>query len=543
MASFDDLIEDYLDEHWALHPVSATTAGVEGHDHTLGDHSADAHEARARRDDAWLDRLRALPDADLTDDERIDRDLLISHHRGNQILHDWQGWRRSADSYAGAGLSGVFGLFLRRFHDDAALTDAAVSRISEIPAVLDAGRVNLDPSLADPALVRRAVGQCRAAVAYLRDTVPGEVADPALQDRLASAGAPAAEAYEAFGAFLTELADRASGSFGIGEHRYSSLLLDREALGFDARALRERGAAAYDDVDAEMRDLAGRIDPSSGGDWVSVLHDLKADHAADVEGMRAEYEALCTEARAFLVANDLVTFPEGERCEVVPSPPFQRPMLAVASYIAPPAFRASTLGRFNVPYPADDATAEQIEDRLRDNSRAQSPSITVHEAYPGHHWHLATVATRSRPIRRVITTPYFSEGWGLYAEKMMDEQGFFTDPAARLGFLQARLFRAARIVVDVSLHIGEMDREGAERHMVTQAGMEESVARAEVLRYTAWPTQAASYLTGCLVIEDLRAEYLADPAHTLKGFHDSLAASGAMPLGLARRAIGLPDRH
>ena len=289
-----------------------------------------------------------------------------------------------------------------------------------------------------------------------------------------------------------------------------------------------------------MRELARTIDPDSRGDWAGVLQRLKGNHAADPEGMRAEYEALCTEARQFLVDHDLVTFPDGEECEVVPSPPFQRPVLAVASYIQPPAFRESLRGRFNVPYPPDDASADQIDERLRDNSRVLAPSITVHEAYPGHHWHFAVLSHGARPIRRVLTTPYFVEGWGLYAEKMMDEQGFFEDPGARLGFLQARIFRAARIVVDTSLHLGEMDRDEATRTMMDKAAMEESVARAEVLRYTAWPTQAASYLTGCLVLEDLRADYLAaDPANTLKGFHDAVATSGAMPLGLARRALGL----
>lgn len=540
MTDLDAIIDEYLDEYWHLHPVSASAAGVGGHDGDLGDFSSQSFENRARRDDAWLERMGELADADLTDDEAIDRDLIVSAHRGNQLLHDWEGWRRNADLYAGAGLNGVFSLFLRRFGAEPELAAAALSRMEQIPGVLDHGKTNLEPSLTEPALLRRSVGQCRAGAAYFRDVVPTEVDDAGLRAQLSEAGEVVTSAYEDFGAFLDELADRASGSYAIGEPRYSALLQEREALEFDAAALRDRGQAVYDDLDAEMRELARQIDPSSDGDWATVLGRLKGDHADDAEGMRAEYAALCDEARSFLVEHDLVTLPDGEECEVVPSPPFQRPMLAVASYIQPPAFGTSLKGRFNVPFPADDATDEQVRDRLRDNSRVLAPSITVHEAYPGHHWHFAVLSHAARPIRRVLTTPYFVEGWGLYAEKMMDEQGFFTDPGARLGYLQARIFRAARIVVDTSLHLGEMDREEATTTMMRRSAMEESVARAEVLRYTAWPTQAASYLTGSLVIEELRDEYLgADDGHSLKGFHDRIAASGGMPLGLARRALGL----
>ena len=145
--------------------------------------------------------------------------------------------------------------------------------------------------------------------------------------------------------------------------------------------------------------------------------------------------------------------------------------------------------------------------------------------------------TVARPVRRVFTTSYFTEGWALYAERMMREQGFFTDPRHDLCHLDARIFRAARIVVDTSLHIGDMTFEEAVEFMRTKASLTEPTARAEVARYCAWPTQAASYLTGSLEIEGIRDRWLGERRGGLREFHDRLAGSGALPPALAEQAL------
>jgi uncharacterized protein (DUF885 family) len=148
----------------------------------------------------------------------------------------------------------------------------------------------------------------------------------------------------------------------------------------------------------------------------------------------------------------------------------------------------------------------------------------------------------------VLTTPYFSEGWGLYAERVMRERGFFTEPIHELYHLEATIFRAARIVVDTSLHMGEMSFDEAVTFMTTKIPMPEPTARAEVGRYCSWPTQASAYLTGCLEILAIRDRWLAArgvsyaspaqiPVAELREFHDRLCASGKLPLGLAERAL------
>ena len=172
--------------------------------------------------------------------------------------------------------------------------------------------------------------------------------------------------------------------------------------------------------------------------------------------MLETYAEWTARARAFLAETGLVTLPPGETCDVVPSPVFQRPILGVASYIAPPAFSDRWKGHFFVPFAPDGASEAEIQARLSNNSYGSIPTTSVHEAYPGHHWHLVMRKGNPSDVRKVYSTPYFSEGWALYAERVMRERGFFEDPIHELHHLNATLFRAARIIVDTSLHLGEM---------------------------------------------------------------------------------------
>ena len=119
----------------------------------------------------------------------------------------------------------------------------------------------------------------------------------------------------------------------------------------------------------------------------------------------------------------------------------------------------------------------------------------------------------------------------------MRRKGFFTDPRHELCQVDARLFRAARIVVDTSLHMGEMTVEEAVTFMSTKASLSEPTARAEVGRYCTWPTQASSYLTGALEIDRIHDLWMAQSRGSLREFHDTIAGSGMLPIALAERAV------
>ncbi len=533
------LVDSHLSERYEDSPTFASGLGLTQYDEKLDDLSAAAFARRRESDREWLRRFQAVPAEGLTADEHVDRDALVSSIRGREIHEPLREWQRQPGTYLGPGLQGIFTLFLHRLRPERDLAEAARSRLEQVPRNLSDGIANLDWTLVPRVYCERAIGQAKAAVRYARELVPAGVSDAPLRERLAAAGAVAAKAFEEYAAFLQANKDKATGNYAVGEEIYTALLREKELLPLGARELRERGREQHALLSAEANRIAKEIDGSD--DWRITCERLNAVHAPTPDRMRAEYAEWTERARSFLRDTGLVTLPPGERCSVEPSPHFQRPVLAVASYNAPPAFSESLHGHFFVPYPPDGTTEPEIQKRLEGNCSANIPTTAVHEAYPGHHWHLVMRHGNPRPVRKVLATSYFSEGWALYAERMMREQGFFTDPRHLLFQYEATLFRAARIVVDTSLHLGEMTFDEAVEFMVKNGNLTPPNARAEVGRYCSWPTQASSYLTGMLEIVDIRTRWLAKRGASdraaLRAFHDAITTSGSLPTALAERAI------
>ncbi|HET6810958.1 MAG TPA: DUF885 domain-containing protein [Acidimicrobiales bacterium] len=531
-AELGSLIEAWLAEEMQESPTRASALGVEGHDDELGDFGEEAFARRAASARRWAERLRSVDGRALGRERAVDRDLVLSALAGRIVMEDWEAWRRDPGLYLDPCLGGVHVLFVHRLRPTAELAAAAVSRLRQVPAVLGAAGRQLDPALMHEVIRDRAVGQCGAAARYVRELLPAEVPPGPGRAAVAEAGAVAAGAFEELAARLTAM--QPTGSYAIGEERYSALLRDRELLSYGASGLRDRGQAAWDEVDGRMTEVARRLGYE---DWSEALAAVNSRHPDTPEEMLRGYTAMTERCRAFLVERDLVTMPEGEAVSVEPSPPHQRPVLAVASYLAPPPFRPGGRGHFFVPFPPEGLPAEQIRQRLATNSYAGMATISAHEAYPGHHWHLVWSQEHAPPVRSVVRTPYFIEGWALFAELIMAEAGFFSDDAEMLCHLDARVFRAARIVVDTALHCGDMSFEQALEHMVGHTGLTEATARAEVTRYCAWPTQAASYLTGAIELERMRDRYVAEGRGDARRFNDVVAATGSLPLGLAERCV------
>jgi hypothetical protein len=503
----------------------------------------------------------------LSEDDRVDAALLASHLAGEMVMSEWQSWRRDPDVYLDPCLWGISTLFSQRLRPEAELVGAAVSRLKQVAGVLDHAWSQLDPELASPIVLERAVAAARGGVEFFTDSLPAAIASPKLRELVVGPAEEASAALRRFADRLSELASGASGSFAIGEERYSALLERRELLSLDAGQLHALGQRAWAELDAEMTELAVRVvadgvaandlyakdldakdpdakdpdakDPDakdldgSPAVWRSVVTTLFSDHPSSPEELVGAYAEACQQARAFLVDHELVTLPEGERCSVEPSPEFLRPVLAVASYQEPPPFAEGNEGHFFVPFPPSGAGPEEMEQLLADNSWPVIPTVAVHEAYPGHHWQLTFSKRTPRPVRKVITTPYFIEGWALYAEAMMRRQGFFSGPREELSHLDARALRAARVVVDTDLHCGEMGFDDAVGYMTSHTSLTPTIARAEVGRYCAWPTQAASYLVGALELDRLWERWEAEDRGSLRSFHDSIAGSPGLPLPLA----------
>jgi len=168
-------------------------------------------------------------------------------------------------------------------------------------------------------------------------------------------------------------------------------------------------------------------------------------------------------------------------------------------------------------------------------------TLAYHEAVPGHHFQL-TVAQQQKHLpffRRLIPIPAYSEGWGLYAERVAWELGFEKDPYDNIGRLQAELFRAVRLVVDTGIHYKHWSREQAIDYMLANTGMAESDVVAEIERYFVMPGQALAYKIGMTKILELRslAQRELGDAFDIRAFHNVVLTNGALPLNILEDVV------
>jgi uncharacterized protein (DUF885 family) len=261
---------------------------------------------------------------------------------------------------------------------------------------------------------------------------------------------------------------------------------------------------------------------------------MKSDHPATFAEALEEYRVDTARARAHLVEHGIVTVPDHERLDIIPTPEYLRNVIPFAAYFEPPKFDPAPSGIYVVtPSVGDDPNA------MREHSRSSMSNTSVHEAYPGHHLQLSVAGRHPSLVRLLVDAPEFVEGWGMYSEQMMREEGFDDAPIFWLNVHTDAIWRACRIVLDVRMHRGELAVGEATRFLVERTSFEEANARAEILRYTYTPTYQLSYLLGKVLLLQLREDERRRLGSTfsLRGFHDTLLRNGSLPISFHRRLL------
>ncbi|HEU4572020.1 MAG TPA: DUF885 domain-containing protein, partial [Candidatus Limnocylindrales bacterium] len=349
-----------------------------------------------------------------------------------------------------------------------------------------------------------------------------------LEDATTSARAAIAEYRD----WLEGTLDAGTDEWALGRERYDELIRLRAFDGLDADAILEIGQAQLAEQRAARAAAAREIDPDA--DEATVIDRLKRDHPTTFGEALDAYRDAMMRSRQHLIDHGLVTVPDDERIEILPTPEYQRTVIPFAAYFEPPKFDPSPSGIYIVTPSVDgDPNA------MREHNYSSISNTSIHEAYPGHHLQLS-VGGRHPSLTRLLTdAPEFVEGWGMYSEQLMREHGFDDAPNFRLNMHTDAIWRACRIILDVRMHRGELSVDDAVRFLVEQTSFEEPNARAEVRRYTYTPTYQLSYLLGKVLLLGLRADEQRrlGSAFDLRAFHDGLLRNGSIPISFHRRLL------
>jgi uncharacterized protein (DUF885 family) len=243
-------------------------------------------------------------------------------------------------------------------------------------------------------------------------------------------------------------------------------------------------------------------------------------------------------ARTFVEERDLVAIPDGE-LRVTETPTFLQPLIPFAAYQPPQPLASGRIGWFYIT-PGAPGAQDRPE---RDHSRHAIPATALHEGYPGHHLHLLTAYAQPRPVRKLLWSPLTVEGWALYCEEMMGEEGFYTSVEEQLFQRTALLLRACRVVVDIGLHTRGWTVDQSVAFLQERVHHERSLVEAEVYRYCAEPVYQLCYAVGRRELLSVRAAYQESRGAGvgLRAFHDDVLRFGGLPIALVRWGLGLDE--
>jgi uncharacterized protein (DUF885 family) len=554
--AIDGIAEAYLDDSAALDPVVATRAGIPGHDHRLPDLDPAWHEegSRLRRR-----TLEALPGAEAVDaNDRVTAAALREQLEVAEELHDADEDLGDLDNLASPhhAIRGVFDLMPTASTEDWA---SVVARLGAVPFALHgyisslrtaAGRGRVVPrrqvaaAIAQCADYRRPDGFFGTLASGAR-TGSGPLPDALTADLTANAAAAAA-AYGELGTFLRdELMVQAPERDAVGRDLYA--MHSRAFLGtrIDLDETYDWGQRELASIVSDMGATAQEIRRDAPVEWVVAYLDAAPEYTLHGTDALRDWMQATSDAAIDTLADRHFDIPAPiRRLECLIAPTEEGGIY----YTHPTADLTTRPGRMWWSVPRGETRFSTWKER----------STVYHEGVPGHHLQIAQTLYRSDVLnrwRRIGSgVSGHTEGWALYAERLMVELGYLNSPADRLGALDQQSLRAARVVLDIGVHCdlpapesvggGRWDYGKAWQFLSAHSRMSEAVLRYELDRYLGWPGQAPSYKIGerrWLRLRD-QARAAEGAAFDLKSFHRRVLDIGSVGLDVLRDAVLEVDR-
>lgn len=541
-------ISDALTEQWAdLAPIDATSYGIAGRDHLCTDYSPDGHLARTELFRSALEQLDNAAGMD-HEVERFAARVLSDWLRENVSDYERGQWRRDLNHIESPfqNMRDVFDVMPRTTSDD---WEAITSRLRGFGGMLVGYRRSLEEGVANDETV--AIRQARSVLEQARSAASEESRFLAFPedarrtgvdaDSVASAVDEARAACDAFAAWLERAyLPACRDEDAVGREEYLHGADHFLGMRIDPEETYEWGWEEVHRIRAEMETTAADIDPNASiGEVIDLLDNDPARSAAS----REEFVEFVSN-----IQHQAIGQLSGEHFDVPDE------LKVVTVNIAPPG---GSLGAWYMAPSEDFTRAGSIWYAPGERERIpywQEVSTAYHEGFPGHHLQVGTAVFQrdklSRLHRAVIWNAGSGEGWALYAERLMDELGFFEKPEYRLGLLASQLFRSVRVVLDIGCQLGLKIPDHAPIHegelwsyetgvdYMNLIGLQpRDVSESEVTRYLGWWGQAISYKVGEREILAIRDEAQSRPGFDRKDFHRRMLEAGGIRLDHLREVM------
>ena len=541
--ALNDLFHEYWEAYLERNPEFASTIGDTRFNDKIADNSVKSYNTWLEREQSWLMRLAAIAPDGLADQEQLSRDLLLRDFANDQEAAEFKEWEMPVNQ-----MSGIHTDYCRLVAELPFNTvkdyDDWIARLHALPAafaqVMTNMSIGVDDQRVPPKFLLEKVDE---QVKQLAAEKP-EDSPYALPLRKFPASIPAADqqriktemlnaiskevlpAYVRFGRYLEVSyipAGRSEAGISAlpdGAKYYQFLIRRTTTTDLTADKIHQIGLDEVKKDEAEMLAIAQKL---GFKDLAGFRASLKANpklKATSADALLAAYRGYLGPMQARLPSL-FGTLPRAP-FEVVPVPDYLAKTSAPA-YYEPGTPDGSRPGRLFIDtYNATDRNLYQVE------------SIAYHEGLPGHHLQIS-IAQELHGIpdfRKYDSNTAYAEGWGLYAERLGKDVGFYQDPYSDYGRLEADIWRAIRLVVDTGVHSQHWSPQQMVDYFHEHSNIDETSIQAEVDRYIAWPSQALAYKVGQLKILELRdrAQRALGDKFDLRGFHDQVIDAGALPL-------------
>ena len=539
-SDFDKLTDDLLYGSLALSPVSATQTGYHEHngvqlDELLDDYSPAGIDNQRKFYEGFQTRIAALNSAVLDKEQQADLQIIRNNLELALLeLNTIQSYKHNPTVYVELAGNALFTPYVLEYAAKDRRYQHIIKRLQKIPVLFDQARANL--SDAPEVWNRVAREENEGTIGLIDKTLRGAVPEPQKADYEKAAG-PAVAALKDFDSWLANDLSKKTSDWRLGKEKYARKFDYVLATGKTPEQLLSEAEADLKATRAEMEKLAAPKTPKQ------VLDGIARQHATP-ETYIAQAKKTLEEATTFVREKGLVSLSPRSNLEVIETPEFMRGIYAVGGFNPAPPLQPE-LGAFYWITPIPESwQKDRIESKLREYNNYGLQHLTVHEAMPGHYVQLEyanDVQPRSRRLlRNVFGNGAYVEGWAVYTQQLMTDQGYPDNSLGmRMTWLKQLLRLLANAILDVRLQTMGMTDQQALDLMINDAYQEKEEATAKLQRAQLSSCQLPTYFAGWKGWLTARDHYRQQKgsAFSLREFHERALKESAVPMPALDRLL------